>query len=146
MLIRKFKQMKENKRKEMERERKENERKEREYREKIKKEEKLKKEKEEEKELRKEAIKQIKDEFLEKEGISTQHFSKDYKIDYQEAKQFLLRNGFNWSDLKRMNKYKILFEANSLVEYKAYKEDVLIVPIRMFLAESTEFGGKVERK
>ncbi|BDE75668.1 hypothetical protein PALS2_278 [Staphylococcus phage PALS_2] len=68
--------------------------------------------------------------FLEKEGLIKSYFDRSENIDYQEAKQYLLRNGFNWSDLKRMNNYKIFLEANSLVEYKARKENVKIETIK----------------
>src|SRR5699024_3302440 len=51
--------------------------------------------------------------FLEKEGLIKSYFDRSENIDYQEAKQYLLRNGFNWTDLKRMNNYKIFLEANS---------------------------------
>ncbi|QPI17167.1 hypothetical protein [Staphylococcus phage vB_StaM_SA1] len=69
-------------------------------------------------------------EFLEREKLDKTYFDRAINTDYQEAKQYLLRNGFNWSDLKRMNNYKIFLEANSLVEYKAKKENIEITTIQ----------------
>jgi len=74
--------------------------------------------------------------FLEKEGLIKSYFDRSENIDYQEAKQYLLRNGFNWTDLKRMNNYKIFLEANSLVEYKARKENVKIKTIKDVIEEN----------
>lgn len=64
------------------------------------------------------------DDFLEKEKVNDITFEKNNMSDYQEAKNYLLRNGFNWSDLKRMNKHKIYFEANSILKYKFDKANI----------------------
>lgn len=91
------------------------------------------------------AMEQIKREFLEKEGLEEAGFGS--RADYQEAKQYLLRNGFNWSDLKKMSKDKIYFEANSLLEYKAKKENVLIDHFAMMIAQGEDnFSKEIQRK
>jgi len=82
--------------------------------------------------------------FLEKEGLNKSYFDRAENIDYQEAKQYLLRNGFNWTDLKRMNNYKIFFEANSLVEYKAMKENVEIKTIKDVIEENKLIKNQAE--
>lgn len=68
--------------------------------------------------------------FIKEEGLSKKYFDKSEISDYQEAKQYLLRNGFNWSDLKRMNKHKIYFEANSLIAFKASEKDIELNPYK----------------
>src|SRR5699024_2851276 len=91
------------------------------------------------------AMRQIKEEFLEKEGLEEAGFGS--RADYQEAKQYLLRNGFNWSDLKKKSKDKIYFEATSLNEYKAKKENVLIDNFKKMMAEGEDnLSKKKQRK
>ncbi|WRM43442.1 hypothetical protein [Staphylococcus phage LY01] len=84
--------------------------------------------------------------FLEKEGLIKSYFDRSVNVDYQEAKQYLLRNGFNWSDLKRMNNYKIFLEANSLVEYKARKENVKIETIKDVIREKKLLEDQIKAK
>src|SRR5699024_3574578 len=106
-----IKEAKERKRKRIEKEKIEEERKK----------EEIRKINEREKELK---IK--KDNFMKEEGLDKLQFNKDVMSDYQKAKYYLKRNGYSWGHINRMKHYKLFYEANSMIAFKASEKDISI--------------------
>ncbi|QQM14723.1 hypothetical protein CPT_MarsHill_189 [Staphylococcus phage MarsHill] len=75
---------------------------------------------------RKKEIENKKDNFMKEEGLDKLQFNKDVMSDYQKAKYYLKRNGYSWGHINRMKHYKLFYEANSMIAFKAKEKDIPI--------------------